>query len=204
MAPVTFTTSWLLFSLLSLPKVLAGPVTVRDTNIRDEALAAHNSARAAHGASPLNWNDGLAAASESWVDGCVFGHGGFQSGAFGGMPLDESSASSRILMSKPIENVSAGLGVTDGINSWVSEGYDAGDPFSHLRFSQIVWKSTTDVGCAITNCPDIGQFLACQYSPPGNVIGQFECAFFSHLTEGTSSRFIFFLPAKMFKGEAQV
>ena len=37
------------------------------------------------------------------------------------------------------------------------------------HFSQVVWKSTTQVACYTTNCANsgIGWFTACLYSPPG-------------------------------------
>ena len=47
------------------------------------------------------------------------------------------------------------------------------------------------------------QFLTCEYFPPGNVIGQFECASYPHSAESTSSR-IYFLSAKTFKREARI
>lgn len=55
------------------------------------------------------------------------------------------------------ENLAAGTGgytVTDGINAWTAESsdYDANNPVpSH--FTQVVWKSTTQVGCAVVTCP---------------------------------------------------
>ena len=56
--------------------------------------------------------------------------------------------------------------------------YDPGNPVpSH--FTQVVWKGTTELGCAHALCnnliPGAGQahFYVCEYSPSGNVIGQF-------------------------------
>ena len=55
------------------------------------------------------------------------------------------------------ENLAAGTGtftVTDGINSWMDEAadYDPEDP-QPSHFTQVVWKSTTNVGCAFITCP---------------------------------------------------
>lgn len=41
-----------------------------------------------------------------------------------------------------------------------------GGPIGH--FTQIVWTSTTKVGCG-----HVGNFVTCRYSPPGNVGGQY-------------------------------
>jgi len=58
----------------------------------------------------------------------------------------------------PTENLAAGpddFTVTDGIKSWTAEaaGYSLNDIFDHVHFAQVVWKDTTDVGCAIVSCP---------------------------------------------------
>lgn len=49
------------------------------------------------------------------------------------------------------------------------------------HFSQIVWKSTTHVGCATVMCNGLGNvdsssplpFTVCNYSPPGNYDGEY-------------------------------
>lgn len=49
-------------------------------------------------------------------------------------------------------------------------------------FTQLVWKSTTSLGCAAQLCPAgisntpfaSGALVICRYSPPGNVLGRFE------------------------------
>jgi hypothetical protein len=48
----------------------------------------------------------------------------------------------------------------------------------------MVWKSTTKVGCVLIRCPalkfedgnswDNSGYLVCEYSPAGNVLGQFD------------------------------
>lgn len=55
--------------------------------------------------------------------------------------------------------------------------YDASNPtYSHL--TQMVWKATTELGCALAMCDGIfdgtdGSFYVCEYNPAGNVIGEF-------------------------------
>ena len=39
------------------------------------------------------------------------------------------------------------------------------------HYSQMVWRSTTRVGCAIHRSRR-WDFLICRYAPPGNVVGQ--------------------------------
>jgi len=46
------------------------------------------------------------------------------------------------------------------------------------HFTQVVWKTTTEIGCALVDCPKDtawagyrSQFLVCQYNPGGNTAG---------------------------------
>ena len=72
-----------------------------------------------------------------------------------------------------------------GINAWAAEEKKYRYPnegFSEEtgHFTQLVWQNTTHVGCGATNCHNDaangakGWFLVCEYSPPGNVDGQYQ------------------------------
>ncbi|KAI0307851.1 CAP domain-containing protein [Multifurca ochricompacta] len=138
----------------------------------DAYLSAHNSVRAQHGAAPLTWSDELSAKAQQWADGCVFKHSGGSLGPFG-------------------ENLAAGTGsgytIASAVNSWTDEvsQYDPNNPVpSH--FTQVVWKATTQVGCAVQDCsgifdPSFGlaHYHVCEYSPQGNVIGEFACVIYT-------------------------
>ncbi|KAF8978699.1 CAP domain-containing protein, partial [Cyathus striatus] len=47
------------------------------------------------------------------------------------------------------------------------------------HFTQVVWKSSTSIACAIANCPagtifnQTSKYVVCRYAPPGNYLGQF-------------------------------
>ncbi|KAG6878413.1 hypothetical protein C0993_007014 [Termitomyces sp. T159_Od127] len=132
----------------------------------DAYLSAHNKVRAQHGAAPLTWSNNLASKAQTWANNCVFKHSGGSLGPFG-------------------ENLAAGTGSSYGIptaiKGWTDEvsEYDPSHPtFSH--FTQVVWKSTTQVGCAVQLCDGIfsssfgkAKYYVCEYSPAGNIIGQF-------------------------------
>ncbi|KAI0824238.1 CAP domain-containing protein [Trametes gibbosa] len=132
----------------------------------DQYLQAHNSIRSQHGASPLTWSDDLAAKAQQWANNCVFQHSGGTLGPFG-------------------ENLAAGTGSSYGIQSavksWTDEvsEYDPNNP-QPSHFTQVVWKASTQVGCAVQSCNGIfaasfgpAKFFVCEYSPQGNVIGHF-------------------------------
>ncbi|CUA67490.1 Fruiting body protein SC7 [Rhizoctonia solani] len=130
----------------------------------DAYLKGHNDIRAQHGASALTWATDLAAAAAKWAGNCVWEHSKGQVGSFG-------------------ENLAAGtsLGAAAAVKMWTDEAseYNAANPqYSH--FTQVVWKATTEVGCAVKTCNNIlsgysgaVNFHVCEYRSPGNVIGQF-------------------------------
>ena len=59
--------------------------------------------------------------------------------------------------------------------------YNPNDPQAS-HFTQVVWKSSTQVGCAVQSCSGIfdasfgpAKFFVCEYFPQGNIIGEFAC-----------------------------
>ncbi|KAK6359457.1 hypothetical protein TWF696_000613 [Orbilia brochopaga] len=132
-----------------------------DEVFQDTVLNITNTYRDWYNATALEWNDTLAEAAERAVDDCIFQHSGQEYG----------------------ENLAAGYpNVTAAITGWKDEvdDYDYGDPdFSTEtgHFTQLVWQNATQVGCARKECGGKdeapGWFIACEYSPHGNVLGEF-------------------------------
>jgi uncharacterized protein YkwD len=70
------------------------------------------------------------------------------------------------------------------VEAWGAEKqyFIAGNPFpndsttgnwqSVGHYTQLIWFNTTSVGCAEASDGNF-DYLVCQYSPPGNVIGQY-------------------------------
>jgi hypothetical protein len=70
------------------------------------------------------------------------------------------------------------------IDGWASEekSYNYAKPAFHEKtghFTQLVWQNTTAVGCGAAQCNTNGDkgvqgwLMVCEYSPAGNVVGQF-------------------------------
>ncbi|KAJ6087730.1 hypothetical protein N7467_006644 [Penicillium canescens] len=107
------------------------------SEFKDTVLEVTNEYRATHDAKPLSWNDTLAEYSKKWADACIWKHSR--------SPYGENLAYG-------YENASA------AVIAWGDEGamYNFGKPTGFTEetghFTQLVWKATTQVGCAAVNC----------------------------------------------------
>ncbi|KAF5874820.1 putative extracellular scp domain-containing protein pry1 protein [Botrytis fragariae] len=129
-----------------------------------QILNAQNWYRAAHGALPLVWNDTLANSSSGWVAGCVW-------------DLESTPGIGKSFVSAIPTSV---FGIVNylGLERQFYNWSEPGPTNSTKQFTQMVWKSTTSVGCAWNNCPPgsspdpatpgVSLFLLCQYYPKGN------------------------------------
>lgn len=125
-------------------------------------VAAHNLVRAQHCVPPLRWSDDLAASAQAWADhlaasGCAFEHSNSGHG----------------------ENLAGGGGLTGAaaVAMWYGEvdQFDfasGGFSMDTGHFTQVVWRSTTAVGCGSNECGGMTTWV-CQYDPPGNYTGEY-------------------------------
>ncbi|KAF7892428.1 uncharacterized protein EAF01_010508 [Botrytis porri] len=128
---------------------------------RIQILNAQNWYRATHGALPLVWNYTLANSSSDWVAGCVW-------------DLESTPGIGKSFVSvipTSVFGIVNSLGLERQFYHWSEPGMTN----STKQFTQMVWKSTTSVGCAWNNCPPgsspdpatpgVSLFLLCQYYP---------------------------------------
>ncbi|SGZ53180.1 CIC11C00000001045 [Sungouiella intermedia] len=125
-------------------------------------LRRHNELRGLHGSPNLTWNDELTrfaanyAANNFSCDNVQLIHSG---GPYG-------------------ENLAAGYqGGESPVNAWYDEIslYNYNDPgFAEAtgHFTQLIWNTTLELGCAIVNCNNAwSQYTICEYYPMGNIVG---------------------------------
>ncbi|PHH61022.1 hypothetical protein CDD81_844 [Ophiocordyceps australis] len=142
-------------------------------SFEDEFVRLHNEKRALHGAQPLSWDAGLAAQAASDC-GCDMVHHIERNGGQGyGQNIWTGKGPDFSHNSSP----------QNSVKSWYDEeklyDYNSG-VFSHEagHFTQVVWASTTKLGCATVLCNKNQysgwQYTVCNYGPPGNYQGRFQ------------------------------
>jgi hypothetical protein len=140
--------------------------------MRTTLMQAQNRARAAYGSPPLIWDDALAASARAYASVLA------RENRFAHDPQRGATV-------RQGENLWMGThGAFDYmtmISSWIDERKDfrpgrfpdvsrTGNWTVVGHYTQVVWPTTTTVGCAIvSNASD--DYLVCRYLPAGNVLG---------------------------------
>lgn len=135
-------------------------------------LAAHNRIRAREGAAPLTWDDALGSAA------AIYARAMAMTGRF--------QHSDRIARRGAGENLWMGtrgaFSVEAMVGGWASEKRwfrpglfpnvsRTGNWADVGHYTQMVWPTTTRVGCALASTPRI-DYLVCRYAGAGNVDGR--------------------------------
>lgn len=135
-----------------------------------DCLIIHNKARAEVGVPPLKWSNELAAYAQQWADhlassGCKMEH------------RPRSGTWKQIYGENLFMGTAGYFDVADAVKFWESEKKDYKGPITRKNFSkvghytQMVWTSTTHVGCGVAVCGD-QVIIVCNYKPAGNRLGQ--------------------------------
>jgi uncharacterized protein YkwD len=131
-------------------------------------LKAHNEYRAKHCVSALTWSAQLEADARAWANGCKFAH--------------STAAGENLAWGGPTQSAK------EAVDLWYGEIKDYNfaapkccnppDAPKVGHFTQMVWRNTAQLGCAMANCPPPSpdpdhyngawQYWVCRYSPPGN------------------------------------
>lgn len=154
------------------PGVTAAATNADATSLADRILAMHNRERAAVGAPPLAWDPSLAASAASYGPSLA--------------ALGRLAHSPRETRPGQRENLAMGsashYGPEQLVGFWVEEKqYFQPGTFPNVsrtgqwkdvaHYTQMIWKGTTNVGCAVHVAAG-RNYLICRYSPPGNADGR--------------------------------
>ena len=141
-------------------------------------LAAHNQVRSQHGVSPLSWSPSLAKEAGRWADHLVKENGCKMQHAKGDGEGENLHWASAMVWSDGRRDVQS-VTPAQVVSSWASEEADYDYAKNRCRqgkacghYTQIVWKTSTHVGCAVRACSDQSQIWVCRYLPPGNWVGE--------------------------------
>ncbi|EFJ45357.1 hypothetical protein VOLCADRAFT_82450 [Volvox carteri f. nagariensis] len=134
------------------------------------ALLLHNQYRARHGSPALGWDNTLAQQAKNWAANLALNNScGLHNEGVTGENLYTTSTSSQTSPLNCSRAVEAWYGEIS-LYKFTSTPY-TDNPYSIIaRFTQVVWASTAQVGCAAArgmNC----YVVVCYYAPPGNIIG---------------------------------
>ncbi|KXS13276.1 PR-1-like protein [Gonapodya prolifera JEL478] len=114
---------------------------------------------------PLSWSDSVASSAQNYASSCPYSGGTFHHSGTSGVGENLFWGSTGFYKA------------ADAVNSWASEkqyfnptttigGY--GNDFGKVgHYTQMIWETTTQVGCGVATCSG-WDFWVCQYSPPGN------------------------------------
>lgn len=140
-------------------------------SVEARLLVAHNVERARFGAPPLIWSERLEVEARDWAITLIDTH------RFAHDPRPHGHG----------ENLWTGWGdrtwtPEEMVGEWIAEKSDyrpgvfpdisrSGDWTRVGHYTQLIWRNTTHVGCAVATRGD-QQLLACRYAPPGNIDGR--------------------------------
>lgn len=160
-----------------------------------DMLTAHNAVRAdpssvggtpapSPALAPLSWSDTVTTTAQAWADHCAYQHNSTE--------LQRLSYGENIAATAPAGARDAayivGLWASEApFYRWDTNSCDAGNAANEAHtcghYTQLVWRTTTVVGCGKQTCtaatwpfpggtPGPWDFWVCDYAPPGNWVGE--------------------------------
>src|SRR5882724_4753561 len=149
----------------------AGKAVYKDQEFIDSILKRHNDFRSAVGVTAIQWSPALAKDALDWAQQLA--------------RSDKGQHDPRVRSLKEGENIwwgtAGAFAYGEMVNFWGDEKKDfVYGVFPNCKtrgsavvghYTQVIWKGTTSVGCAVASNGKI-DFMVCRYSPPGNIEGQ--------------------------------
>ena len=167
------------FKVILLAGALSASYVHADVVNSDEIVATHNRWRAQVGVGELSYSPELAVSAQAWADNlkktnqCHMRHskpeGQYGENIFWASAMTWSDGRrelQKISSAKPVDSWGSEISDYDYAKNSCKPGKMCG------HYTQMVWKTSTKVGCALAVCEDSQeQVWVCQYQPAGNWVG---------------------------------
>jgi pathogenesis-related protein 1 len=150
----------------------------------DEFVSAHNQARSgpldptpSPALPPVAWDAVLADSAYNYLSRCQSSDGNMVDHNANRTP-DYAALGGSGYVGENIYAMQGGAATpTNAVKLWMSEAssYDyAANTGSAGHYTQVVWRASVRIGCAIVSCPSLkySNSILCDYSPGGNMNGQ--------------------------------
>jgi pathogenesis-related protein 1 len=167
-----------IFLVITLSTFVLNTAYALDATQQMEMLTAHNKYRTTVGIPALTWSATLAKTAQAYADklkttqACKSLHShaeGLGENLYWASAMTYSNGTSK-------QQTITSTQVTD---AWGSEkdNYTYGSNTCATgkvcgHYTQVIWKTTTQVGCGIAMCNDNTQVWVCNYTPAGNFVGK--------------------------------
>ena len=147
-----------------LAGLLLAAAGAADPSMPEKMLAAHNAARAAVKTRPLVWSERLAVLAQDWAN--------LQITRQGGLIHQKKSKYGENLY----ESIGGPATPEEVVKRWTSEAVDFDYKTNHClavcgHYTQVIWRDTKEVGCGVARHGN-REIWVCEYSPPGNYVGE--------------------------------
>lgn len=178
---LTFTGLVSIISLGMLSKSAWGQASIDQTILHNTALSMHNTYRTQHHSPAMTTSDSLNSTAQSWAKQIAttgeLAHSSSSQRNGAGENLYVSYTTAASIAPDTLAN--------SAVKSWYDEvaKYNYANPAfaaSTGHFTQVVWKSSTELGCGAAQGTKTLQgkqykafYVVCHYAPAGNVTGQF-------------------------------
>lgn len=166
-----------LLAFVIIPQVVSASIEILPKKEQKNIVGIHNMYRNPLKLEKLEWSDDLATSAKKWAiilenNNCPLQHS----------PAELRNNYGENLYAGWSTNSSYRISIKNGVRAWAQEKsqyqYKANSCAPNQmcgHYTQMVWKNTRNVGCALARCSVSGQtteILICQYDPPGNYIGE--------------------------------
>lgn len=151
-----------------------------------EMLAVHNRERAVVGVASLAWSGGMSAYAQEWANHLA-NHNQCRMQHRSAAGTDRLRVGENLYWASPVhwtDGTASGTTVQPVTPEQVAQFWAAEKVDYHAdsntctpgkrcgHYTQMVWNTSREVGCATALCADKGQIWVCNYNPPGNWLEQ--------------------------------